>query len=136
MEDRRLIDICNLTKCFRVWQSFFANDSDKLFLFDGICNGFRLINSPLDCVAPADSHNYQSALSRDAKPYLDKLFSEELRSQKITRTNMIFSGHLHSSHSSLYSDQQTSFLRRKIRVTSKNLMYVLQKLRRHLVFKH
>ena len=80
-----LSDICGLSQNFHKWQTVFANDFDKVFLLDGIKNGFRLINIPIEYVLPADSSNYRSALTTEAKPFLDKLFSEELKAHKISR---------------------------------------------------
>lgn len=81
--DRDLLFRSSLTQSLKTWEQLLVNDFDQAFLLNGIVSGFRLV--PINAVIPnADCPNYSSTLTREAKPFLDKLFSQELREGKLS----------------------------------------------------
>lgn len=69
-----------------IWSFFLIDDFDNDFLMSGICHGFDIVPD-VHQIKGSETQNYNSALNPISKPILDKLFRDEIKTNRFSKVN-------------------------------------------------
>ena len=56
-----------------MWEYYLENDPDRDYIIDGVCHGFKIVDTALCNIESYEVDNYLSAENMVAKPKLDDL---------------------------------------------------------------